>query len=113
MLEFGHGCKGLRCKRSLHQGSSQSKLYFAFLIDIFLKNNYYAGVKIALIMMKLGGPTLIGRRLNIRPQAVSMWVAKGQIPAARVPALVRFARERGLEFGPEVFRSDLDWAALK
>jgi DNA-binding transcriptional regulator YdaS (Cro superfamily) len=61
----------------------------------------------------LGGSTLVGRHLNIRPQAVSIWIAKKRIPAERVPSLVRLARERGISLGPEAFRSDIDWDALK
>ena len=65
------------------------------------------------LIQKLGGPTKIGRFFNIRPQAVSIWVAKERIPAERLPALVRMAKEQGFEVNPEEIRSDIDWAALK
>ena len=64
------------------------------------------------IIVLLGGPTVIGRRLGIRPQAVSIWLANKRVPVARVPALVRMARERGVEIGPETLRNDIDWAGL-
>lgn len=65
------------------------------------------------LIQRLGGPTKIGRFFNIRPQAVSLWASKQRIPAERLPALVRMAKELGLELNPEDVRSDIDWAALK
>lgn len=64
------------------------------------------------IMNLLGGPTAIGRRLGIRPQAVSLWIASERVPVARVPALVRMAREQGVELRPEMLRNDIDWGGL-
>lgn len=60
----------------------------------------------------LGGSTLVGRHLNIRPQAVSLWIASDRVPVARVPALVRMAREQGVDLRPEMLRNDIDWGGL-
>ena len=65
------------------------------------------------IVTNLGGPTKIGLKLGIRPQAVSLWIIHDRIPTDRVPSLVRMARERGLDISPEDLRADLDWAALR
>lgn len=65
------------------------------------------------VVQTLGGPSAIGRRLNIRSQAVSIWCARNRIPAERVPELVRMARDLGLAIPPETMRPDVDWAALR
>jgi DNA-binding transcriptional regulator YdaS (Cro superfamily) len=64
------------------------------------------------LVAKLGGPTKVSQRIRIRPQAVSLWVTKGRVPANRVPTVVRLAREAGLTVRPEEIRSDIDWNAL-
>jgi len=61
----------------------------------------------------LGGPAKIARHLQIRPQAVSIWIAKGRIPVGRVPALERLARQTGVDVRAEHMRADIDWAALR
>jgi DNA-binding transcriptional regulator YdaS (Cro superfamily) len=65
------------------------------------------------LLEHLGGPTLVGKRLGVRPQAVSQWVKSGRVPVERVPGLVRLAKDQGKAYGPELFRSDLDWSALR
>jgi DNA-binding transcriptional regulator YdaS (Cro superfamily) len=60
----------------------------------------------------LGGSTFVGRQLNIRPQAVSLWIAADRVPVARVPALVRMARGQGVDLRPEMLRNDIDWGGL-
>ncbi len=64
------------------------------------------------LFIALGGPTEIGSRVGCAPQAVSQWLKKDRVPVARVPALVRMARERGVDIGPEVLRNDIDWSGL-
>ena len=64
------------------------------------------------LVAKLGGPTKVSQRIQIRPQAVSLWMAKDRVPANRVPTVVRLAREVGLTVRPEEIRSDIDWNAL-
>lgn len=62
------------------------------------------------IIDQLGGPAAVGRMFKISGQAVSMW---RRIPAERVPALERRARELGLALRAEHMRPDIDWAALR
>lgn len=64
------------------------------------------------LFIALGGPTQIGARVGCAPQAVSQWLKKDRVPAARVPALVRMAREQGVELRPEMLRNDIDWGGL-
>jgi DNA-binding transcriptional regulator YdaS (Cro superfamily) len=64
------------------------------------------------IIQSLGGPTAVGRRLDVRPQAVSLWVTNEQIPLERVPALLRMATELQMAISPEDLRGDYDWAAV-
>ena len=65
------------------------------------------------IIRELGGPAHLAKRLGIRPQAISLWVAKKRIPAERVPALERVAVEVGSSIRAESMRPDVDWAALR
>lgn len=65
------------------------------------------------IIDQLGGPAAVGRLFGINGQAVSLWAIKGRIPAERVPALERRARELGLALRAEDMRPDVDWAALR
>lgn len=65
------------------------------------------------IIQALGGPTSVGRRLGVRSQAVSLWVANDRIPADRVPELERLARELGVPVRAEQLRSDIDWSVLR
>lgn len=74
---------------------------------------YSCRIEMAKIMTDQGGPSQIGRHLGIATQAVSLWVSKGKIPVARVPAMVRMAKDKGLNFGPETFCPGLDWPALQ
>jgi len=60
----------------------------------------------------LGGPTKIGQALGIRPQAVSLWVIRNQIPFERIPSLISIGKSQGIELTPEDLRSDVDWDAL-
>ena len=64
------------------------------------------------ILSKLGGPSRIGRRLGVKPQAVSGWKSRG-IPMDRIPSLLRMAKENGLNIGPEALRPDLDWSGFR
>lgn len=64
------------------------------------------------LVAKLGGPTKVSQRIQVRPQAISLWMAKDRVPANRVPTVIRLAREAGLQVRPEEIRSDIDWAAL-
>ena len=73
-----------------------------------MANMYCMNIK--QIIYTLGGPGRIGRRLNIKSQAVSQWIMTGRIPAARVIALEAYAREQGLTLRAEDFRPDLDWS---
>jgi hypothetical protein len=65
------------------------------------------------LISQLGGPTVIGRQLQIRPQAVSHWVVRGRVPTNRIPTLIRMAKEKGLEVDPRSIRADVDWDALR
>ena len=65
------------------------------------------------IVKQLGGPVSVGRHLHIRSQAVSQWIRKNRIPAERVPELIRFGRERGVELRAEQMRPDIDWSVLR
>lgn len=65
------------------------------------------------IIQALGGPSAVGRRLGVRPQAVSLWVVNDRIPADRVPELERLARELGVPVRAEQLRSDIDWSVLR
>jgi DNA-binding transcriptional regulator YdaS (Cro superfamily) len=60
----------------------------------------------------LGGPTKIGNALGIRPQAVSLWVIRNQIPFERIPSLISIGKSQGIELSPDDLRSDVDWGAL-
>lgn len=76
------------------------------------KRHYHAAMNIKTILQALGGPAAVGRRLGVRSQAVSLWAIKGRVPADRVPALLRLARERGVPLAPEQLRGDIDWRAV-
>lgn len=65
------------------------------------------------IVTSLGGPSAIGRRLGIKPSAVSLWVMKGRIPAERVPSLEGLARELGVDVRAEQMRPDIPWQELR
>lgn len=71
------------------------------------------GMSVSEIVQQLGGPSLIGRRLGIRSQAVSLWVRVGRIPASRVPELEALAREAGLQVRAEHMRPDINWGVLR
>lgn len=64
------------------------------------------------IIQSLGGPAEVGRRLGVRGQAVSLWCTSGRIPVERVPALLRLAKEMGVELTAWDLRRDIDWAAV-
>jgi len=64
------------------------------------------------VIIKLGGVTKVSRVLQIRPQAISLWIHKKRTPADRVPSLVRMARNAGFSIDPKDLRSDVDWDAL-
>lgn len=64
------------------------------------------------IIQSLGGPAEVGRHLGVRSQAVSLWGSTGRIPVERVPALLRLAKERGIELTAWDLRNDIDWAAV-
>ena len=57
----------------------------------------------------LGGPTKIGNALGIRPQAVSLWVIRNQIPFKRIPSLISIAKSEGIELNPEDLCSDINF----
>jgi DNA-binding transcriptional regulator YdaS (Cro superfamily) len=65
------------------------------------------------IIRALGGPTQVGRRLGLQPQAVSLWTSTGRIPADRVPALEALARELDVDIRAEQMRPDIPWSALR
>lgn len=64
------------------------------------------------LVLKLGGPTKVSQKIRIRPQAVSLWVAKNRVPLDRVPSILRLAKEAGLTITPADIRGDIDWAGL-
>lgn len=64
------------------------------------------------LITSLGGPAAVGRRVGVRSQAVSLWVANGQVPLDRVPALLRMAAELSVPVNAEDLRPDVDWAAV-
>lgn len=65
------------------------------------------------IIKRLGGPTAVARRLDVSPQAVSLWAATDRIPAERVPALEALARELGADVRAEQMRPDVQWSVLR
>lgn len=65
------------------------------------------------IIKTLGGPALVAGRIGIRPQAVSLWAIKDQIPAQRVPELERIAKSLGKPIRAEDMRPDIDWSVLR
>lgn len=65
------------------------------------------------IIKELGGPVTLAKRLGIRSQAVSLWVAKNRIPAERVPQLERLAIEVGSPIRAETMRPDIDWGVFR
>lgn len=65
------------------------------------------------IIDALGGSSHLGRRLNIRPQAVSFWAFSGSIPLFRVPALEALALELGVPYRAENMRPDVDWSVFR
>lgn len=82
------------------------------LIELWIEANINGNMTLHTFLFLLGGPTIVGRKLGIRPQAVSLWVLNKRVPAARVPALIRMARERGVDISPAMLRSDIDWSGL-
>lgn len=60
----------------------------------------------------LGGPAALGRALDVRPQAVSLWASNDRIPLDRVPALLRLADKLGVALRATDVRSDVDWEAV-
>ena len=65
------------------------------------------------IIRKLGGPTVVGKYLGIRSQAVSLWSRNNRIPAERVPVLEKLARDLGLSIRAEQMRPDIPWQILR
>lgn len=65
------------------------------------------------IIKRFGGPTAVGNHLGIRSQAVSLWMRRGQIPMARVPALVTWSRKRRLGLTAQQLRPDIKWGSMK
>lgn len=78
-----------------------------------VKESIAARVRVRDIIGALGGPAAVGKRLNVRSQAVSLWIARGKVPTERVPQLVRMARSVGVPMRAEQIRPDLDWQALR
>ncbi len=64
------------------------------------------------LISALGGPAAVGRRVGVRSQAVSLWMANDQVPLERVPAVLRMAAERNVAVNAEDLRPDMDWAAV-
>ena len=61
----------------------------------------------------MGGPVKIAKALNIRSQAVSLWIRTNTIPLKRIPSLERYAKDRNLPIRAEDLRPDVDWATLR
>lgn len=59
------------------------------------------------LIQTLGGPAYLARRLGIRSQAISQWIARGRIPAARVFAVAAIAQEQQMNVSPADLRPDL------
>lgn len=70
-------------------------------------------MRVKQIIQELGGPTRVAMQLNIIPQAVSHWVREDKVPPARVPAIVRIAKELGLNVWPEELNDEVDWKSLR
>jgi DNA-binding transcriptional regulator YdaS (Cro superfamily) len=70
-------------------------------------------MSVAEIIRELGGPSKVGRALNIRSQAVSLWIRAGRIPVGRVIELDSIARELGSSLRAEHMRPDVNWSALR
>lgn len=85
-------------------------------VNLMLHRNVHPdniqAMKIKTIIHLLGGPVLVGKRLGIRSQAISVWSSREKIPAQRVPELVEIANERGLNITAHDMRPDINWAAL-
>jgi DNA-binding transcriptional regulator YdaS (Cro superfamily) len=67
------------------------------------------------VVQILGGSSIVGRALGVRPQAVSQWMHRqGRgIPIERVLDLIRLGKKQGVVITPQQVRPDLDWDALR
>jgi len=67
------------------------------------------------VVQILGGSSIVGRALGVRPQAVSQWMHRqGRgIPIERVLDLIRLGKTQGVVITPQQVRPDLDWDALR
>ena len=83
---------------------------------VSVANNYFSGIfvgmKVKDIIQQLGGPTRVAMQLNIIPQAVSHWIRENKVPPARVPSIVRMAKDLKLKIKPEDLNPDVDWTAI-
>ena len=70
-------------------------------------------MKVSEIVILLGGTGRLAQKLGIKYEAVYNWSAADRIPVARVPALEKLCRKKGLPLRAEDMRPDIDWSALR
>jgi DNA-binding transcriptional regulator YdaS (Cro superfamily) len=61
----------------------------------------------------LGGFSAVGRKLKVKPQAVTQWVYKNSIPLNRIPALIEFGKQVKIDVSLKKIRPDIDWETIK
>lgn len=69
-------------------------------------------MRIKPIIHQLGGPAQVAAELGVNSQAVSHWIRDDAIPLARIPAILRLARKRGIPLRPEEVDPHTDWEAF-
>lgn len=74
--------------------------------------NIDASMTVKEFIRALGGPTVVGTQLGVRPQAVSHWCSANRAPMDRVPALLRMARDSGVPASAWQLCPDVDWSAV-
>lgn len=70
-------------------------------------------MKVAEIVILLGGSGRLAQKLGIKSQSVSQWIRSNRIPVARVPELEKISRKKGLPLRAEDMRPDVDWSAIR
>ena len=83
------------------------------LLSCKVYSQYNAVMKVAEIVILLGGSGRLAQKLGIKSQSVSQWIRSNRIPVARVPELEKISRKKGLPLRAEDMRPDVDWSAIR